>query len=148
MMRMVQAVEVFATGLITGIFVMSAFAVLPAAAKLDDSAHVLMRQHLTRPLSRFMPPLLLLPIAASIGAVTLCRTSVSLLLDTFACFLSLATVAITVGVNGPLSRQFARWNSEALPRDWQREIRRWNIAHFVRMVASVGAFVCAILAAS
>ena len=147
MMCMVQAIEVFATGLVAGIFVMSAFAVLPAAAKLDDSAHVLMRQHLTRPLSRFIPPLLLLPIAASIGGVTLCRASVSLIFDTLACFLSLATVAITVVVNGSLSRRFAQWDSEALPRDWQREIRRWNIAHFVRMVASVGAFVCAILAA-
>ena len=148
MMCMVQAIEAFATGLVAGIFVMSAFAVLPAAARLDDSAHVLMRQHLTRLLSRFMPPLLLLPIAASIGAVTLCRASVSLILDTLACFLSLATVAITVMVNGRLSRQFALWDSKALPRDWQREIQRWNSAHFVRMVASVGAFVCAILAAS
>ena len=148
MMCMVQAVQVFATGLVAGIFVMSAFAVLPAAAKLDASAHILMRQHLTRPLSEFMPPLMLTPIAASIGAVTICRTSVSLALDELACFLSLATVAITVAVNGPLSRRFARWDSEALPTDWQREIRRWNIAHFLRMVASVGAFVCAILAAS
>ena len=147
-MCMVQAAEVFATGLVAGIFVTSAFAVLPAAAKLDASAHVLMRQHLSRPLSKFMPPLMLIPIGASISAVSICRTSVSLTLDEVACFLSLATVAITVVVNGPLSRQFAQWNSEALPRDWQREVRRWNIAHFVRMVASVGAFACAILAAS
>lgn len=147
MICIVQAVEVFATGLVAGIFAMSAFGVLPAAAKLDTSAHILMRQHLGRPLSKFMPPLMLIPIAASIGAVTICRTSVSSALDEFACFLSLATVAITVVVNGRLSRHFARWKCEALPRDWQREIRRWNIAHFVRMVASVGAFVCAILAA-
>src|SRR5215470_798857 len=112
MICMVQAVEVFATGLVGGIFVMSTFAVLPAAAKLDASAHVLMRQHLARPLSKFMPPLMLIPIVASIGAVTVCRTSVSLALDGLACFLSLATLAITLVVNGPLSRHFARWDSE------------------------------------
>ena len=52
MICIVQAVEVFATGLVAGIFAMSAFGVLPAAAKLDTSAHILMRQHLGRPLSK------------------------------------------------------------------------------------------------
>lgn len=136
------------SGLVAGIFVMGAFAVVPAAAKLDAPVHVLMRQHLTRPLSKFMPPLMLLPIGASIAALTLCRTSASLSLDSLACFLSLVTVTVTVVVNGPLSRRFSRWNSEALPKDWQRDIRRWNIAHFVRMVAAVGAFASAILAAN
>lgn len=146
MMCIPQAVEVFASGLVAGIFVMSAFAVVPAAAKLDGSTHVRMRQHLTRPLSKFMPPLMLFPIGASIAALTLCRTSVSLSLDGLACFLSLATVTVTVVVNGPLSRRFSGWDSEALPKDWQRDIRRWNIGHFVRMVTAVGAFASAILA--
>lgn len=148
MICMVQDLEIFASGLVAGIFVMSSLAVLPATSKLDPSAQVLMRQHLTRPLSTFMPPLMLLPIAASVRALTLCGTSVSLTLDALVCFLSLATVAITVVVNAPLSRRVSRWNPEALPGDWERNIRRWNIAHSMRMVVAVGAFACAILAAS
>lgn len=146
MMCIAQAVDVFATGLVAGVFVMGTFAVLPATARLEGSAHVLMRQHLIGRLSMFMPPLMLLPIAASIGALTVCRTSVSLTFDGFGCALSLATIAITAAVNGPLSRRFAGWSPQALPQGWQRDVRRWNRAHFMRMVTAMGAFVCAILA--
>ena len=109
-----QTVDVFATGLVAGVFVMGTFAVLPAAARLEAPAHVLIRQHLIRRLATFMPPLMLSPIAASIGALTLCRTSVSLTLDTLGCALSLATIGVTVAVNGPLSRRFGRWKSRRI----------------------------------
>ena len=146
MICVTQSVNVFATGLIAGVFVMGTFAVLPAAARLEPTAHVLMRQHLIGRLSWFMPPLMLLPIAASIVALTFCRTTVSLAFDGFGCALSLATISITAAVNGPLSRRFADWSPQALPRGWQRDVQRWNRAHFMRMVTAVGAFACAIFA--
>ena len=146
MICVTQAVNVFATGLVAGVFVMGTFAVLPAAARLEPTAHVLMRQHLIGRLSSFMPPLMLLPIAASIGALTFCRASISFAFDLLGCALSLATIAITVAVNGPLSRRFGGWSPQALPQDWQRDVRRWNVAHSLRMVAALGAFACAILA--
>src|SRR5262249_39792384 len=72
-MCIAQATDIFAAGLVADAFVMGTFAVLPAAARLDASPHVLLRQHLVRRLSTFMPPLMLLPIAASIAALTVCR---------------------------------------------------------------------------
>jgi hypothetical protein len=97
-----------------------------------------------RRLQLFLPPFMLLPIAASIAAVTLRRPSVSWPLDALGCALSVATVVITVTVNGPLNRRFARWCLDALPHDWQRYVRRWN-AHSIRMAVALGAFACAIL---
>ena len=144
-MCIAQAIDVFATGLVAGVFVMGTFAVLPAASRLEGPAHVLLRQHLIGRLSRFMPPLMLFPIAASVGALALCPSSVSFTFDMLGCALSLAMIGVTVAVNGPLSRRVGTWNPDALPRDWQRDIRRWNIAHSMRMVAAVGAFACAIV---
>ena len=145
-MCIAQTAEIIGTGLIAGSFVMGTFAVHPAAARLDESAHLLLRQEMIRRLSRFMPPLMLLPIAASISAPSLCRTSVAWPLDALVCALSLATVGITAAVNAPLNRRFARWSPDALHRDWQWYVRRWNMAHALRMTVALAAFACAIFA--
>jgi uncharacterized membrane protein len=73
---------------------------------------------------------------------------VSLPLDALGCALSLATIGITVAVNAPLNRHFASWSPDALPRDWKLDVHRWNVAHSIRMTSALGAFACAILAAS
>jgi uncharacterized membrane protein len=91
---------------------------------------------------------MLLPIPASLGALALCRTTVSWRLDAIGCVLSLGTIGITVAVNAQLNRRFARWSLSALPSDWQGQVRRWNRAHFMRMMTALGAFACAVLAES
>ena len=147
-MCLAQAADIFGTGLVAGAFIMGAFAVHPAAAGLDVWPHIALRQELIRRLQRFLPPLMLLPIPASIVAPTFCWTSVSWRPDLLGCALSLGTIGITVAVNGPLNRRFASWSPSTLPQDWERYVRRWNAAHSIRMAASVGAFACAILAAT
>jgi hypothetical protein len=77
-MCIVQALNMFATGLVAGAFFMGTFAVHPAAAKLDPASHLVLRQELIRRLSRFLPPFMLLPVPLALGALTLCRTAVSL----------------------------------------------------------------------
>jgi len=147
-MCITQAVDIFGTGIVGGAFVMGTIAVHPAVAKLDAAAHVILRQELIRWLQRFLPPFMLLPLPASIAAIALCRTSVSWPLDALGCALSVATIGITVAVNAPLNRRFASWPRDALPRDWKRDVHRWNVAHSIRMTSALGAFACAILAAS
>lgn len=147
-MCIARAADIFGTGIVAGAFVMGTFAVHPAASRLDPSPHALLRQELIRRLAMFLPPFMLLPIPASIWALTLCRTSVAWGLDAFGCALSLATVGITVAINGPLNRRFARWVPDALPGDWKQYVRRWNIAHSIRMTVALGAFLCAIFAGS
>lgn len=75
-MCIAQAADIFGAGLVAGAFVMGSFAVHPATARLNASPHVLLRQELLRRLSKFMPPIMLFPVVASISAMTLCRTSV------------------------------------------------------------------------
>jgi len=127
---------------------MSAFIVLPAAARLDASAQVLFRQLLIRRLAKFIPPLMLLPIAAAVVALIVCRTSVKWSLESLGLILSVATIGITVAINGPLSGHIGRWSPDALPQNWKRDVRRWDVAHSIRTVTALGAFVCSILATS
>ena len=108
---------------------MGTFAVHPAAGKLDSAAHLRLRQELIRRLSKFMPPIMFLPVVASIGAMTMCRPSVLWILDAVGLALSLATIGITVGINDPINRRFAVWSPEALPQDWLSYVDRWNVAH-------------------
>ena len=148
MMRIARAAEIFATGVVAGSFYIGTVAIHPAADQLDGPAHLLLRQELIRRLRRALPPFMLLPLAAVIGALAFCHVSVLRPLDVLGCALSLATIAITMAVNAPLNRRFASWSPKALPSDWQKLIRRWNIAHSSRMATAVGAFLCAILAVS
>jgi len=143
-----QAADIFGAGLVAGALVVSAFAVLPAAGCLDPSTHVLFRQRLIRKLSTLMPPLMELPVAASIAALALCRASVKWPLEGLGCALSSTTIGITVVVNGRLSRRFALWTPDALPGDWQHYVRLWDLAHYFRTVASVCAFACAVFASA
>jgi uncharacterized membrane protein len=143
-MCIVQGINIFATALVAGKFFMGTFAVHPAAAKLDPASHLVLRQELIRRLSRFLPPLMVLPIPLALGAQTLCRTSV--LVGVVGFPRSFVTVGITVSANTPLNRRFARWFPAALPSDWQDAVHRWNVAHFIRMMTAPGAFACAILA--
>ena len=126
---------------------MGTFAVHPAAGRLDAAAHLRLRQELIRRVSKLMPPIMFLPVVTSIGAMTLCRTSVLWVLDALGLALSLTTIGITGAINAPLNRRFAGWLPGALPRDWQSDVDRWNVAHSARTATAVAAFLCAIFAA-
>lgn len=145
-MCLAQAANAFGTGIVAGAFFMGGVAIHPAAARLDACAHVLLRQELIWRLQRFLSPFMLLPILASIISITLCRSSILWALDALGLALSLTTVGITVAVNAPLNRRFAKWSPDEVPQDWQRNIHRWNAAHSVRMTTALAAFACAVLA--
>src|SRR5215470_7032259 len=147
-MCVAQAADIFGTGLVAGAFLMGSFAIHPAAARLGASAQMLLRQELICRLSRWMPLFVLLPVLASIGALTLCRESVLFTLDAVGLALSLATIGITAGINVPLNRRFAAWSPDALPQDWESYLGRWNVANSARTATAVAAFVCAILAST
>ena len=146
-MCVAQAADIFGAGIVAGAFLMGSFAVHPAAARLNASPHVLLRQELIRRLARWMPPFMLLPVLASTVAIMLCRTSVFWTLDALGLALSLATIGITVGINAPLNRRFASWSLDALPSGSRSYVDRWNVAHSVRTATAVAAFLCAIFAA-
>lgn len=141
-----QAADVFCTGIVAGGFLMGTIAVHPAAEALAASPHVRFRQELIRRLSKLWPPFMLAPIVAAPLALTQCRGTVASSIDLLGLLLSLATLGITVGINAPLNRRFARWSEGALPADWHAQIERWNIGHTLRMTTALGAFACAIVA--
>jgi uncharacterized membrane protein len=146
MMCFSQAVDILSTGIVAGAFAIGTFALHPAAARLDPPQHIVFRQELICRLSRFLPPFMLLPLAAAPAAATLCRAWARWPIDLVGFALSVATVGITVAINAPLNRRFARWSPDAPPPEWSEDIRRWNRAHTLRMTTAIGAFACAIFA--
>jgi len=141
-----QAAAIFGTGLVAGIFAMGTFAVHPAVFALDRAAHLSFRHQMNRRLARFMPPIMLLTVAAFIADLMLCPPSMARPLDLLATWFAVATLVITILINGPLNRRFARWTPDALPQNWTRQIRRWNFAHAFGTITSIAAFAFAILA--
>jgi uncharacterized membrane protein len=141
-----QAADLFCTGIVAGGFLIGTLAVHAAAEALEAPAHLRVRQELIRRLSRFWPPFMLAPIAVVPMAMTWCRTTVSVPIDAAGLVMSVATIGITLGVNAPLNRRFARWSESAVPVDWHEQIARWNSAHTLRMTTALGAFACAIAA--
>jgi uncharacterized membrane protein len=141
-----QAADVFSTGIVGGGFLMGAIAVHPAAEALAASPHVRFRQELIRRLARLWPPFMLAPLVAAPLALTFCVGAIASSFDLVGLLLSLTTVGITVSINAPLNRRFARWSDDAFPLDWHEQIARWNTAHALRMATSLGAFACAIVA--
>jgi hypothetical protein len=145
-MRLAQAADAFCTGIVAGGFLIGMLAVHPATDALEAPAHLRMRQELIRRLARLWPPFMLAPIVAVPLALSWCRAAVPVPVDAAGWALSVVTVGVTLGVNAPLNRRFARWTADSLPHDWHRHIRRWNAAHALRTATAVGAFVCAIWA--
>src|SRR5215472_8716876 len=141
-----QAADVFGTGIVAGAFYMGCIAVHPASATLSAAAQLKLRQQLIRRLARYLPPFMFLPVFASVFAILMCRMSVVWGLDVLGLALSLATIAITIAVNAPLNRHFATWVPDALPKDWETYVNRWNVAHRARTTTATAAFVCAVLA--
>jgi len=145
-MCLTQMADVFATGIVAGAFAIGTFAVHPASARLDPTGHFIFRQEVIRRMSRFLPPFMLAPLLSAPLAMTFCRSLTTVSVDALSLALSFTTVAITVFVNAPLNRRFAKWTPGALPSEWAEDIQRWNRAHTLRMTTAAGAFVSAILA--
>ena len=147
-----QTIDIFGTGIVAGAFVDASRSMLgsrPNGLYLLDPEDPMSKPAIDQELDGLPSDGAdLLPLPASIAAVALCRTSVSWPLDALGCALSVATIGITVAVNAPLNRRFARWSPEALPHDWERDVGRWNVAHSIRMTSALAAFTCAILARS
>ena len=141
-----QAADIAGTGIVAGAFYIGWIAGHPAADTLSASAQLQLRREVIRRLARYMPPFMFLPVFASVFAILKCQVSVIVTLDELGFGLSMATIAITVAVNAPLNRRFARWVPHALPHDWKIYSDRWNMAHTVRPSTATAAFICAILA--
>jgi uncharacterized membrane protein len=133
------------TGILAGALLMSTLGLRPAAAMLEAAQQVFLRQQLIQRLSKLMPPFMLLPIAASSVILVFHGTSGDWPIAAAGWAFSVSTVGITVIVNVPLNRRFARWSSSEFPEDWQIYVRRWDRANSIRFILALAAFACAVI---
>ena len=147
-MIVAQAFAILGTGLLAGIFLMGTIGIRPAADNLEATPHLLLRQHLIRRLSKFMPWLMVFAIAASALAVWQADAPLLRFYRIVECLLSLAILVITIVVNVPVNNRFLNWTPATLPDNWQTYVRRWNDADSVRLVVALFAFLVALIAGS
>jgi uncharacterized membrane protein len=133
------------TGILAGAFLMSTLGLRPATCMLEATQQVFLRQQLIQTLSKLMPPLMLLPIAASSVILVFNGTPRDWPIAAAGWAFSVSVVGITLIVNGPLNRRFAGWSPSKLPADWQIYVRRWDRANSIRCVLALAAFACAVI---
>ena len=90
-----------------------------------------------------MTPFMLLPIVTS-GTLLALNGKARRVIVAAGFISSVAAVAVTIFVNVPLNRRFARWSAKNLPADWHIHIRHWERANSIRFVLALAAFACAL----
>ena len=121
-----RQLNILGTGILAGAFLMSTLGLRPAAGMLEAAQQVFLRQQLFQRLSKLMPPLMLLPIAASSVILVFNGTSGDWPIAAAGWAFSVSMVGITVIVNVPLNRRFAGWSPSKFPVGWQIYVRRWT----------------------
>lgn len=95
--------------------------------------------------ARVMPPLLQAQFLCLV-ATTLVEHGMHRALFAAATVLTVAVLAITLGLEVPINKQIQCWSAGAAPRNWTTVRDRWLSNHLWRAAASLLAFVCCVLA--
>ena len=114
----------------------------PAVNRQPKEVHILMRSSLAALLGRVMPfwmvgstilnLLLLLPIA-HLNASAWQLAAIAFAIQVFAVLFSLVGPV-------PINNRIAHWRPESLPDNWRADERRWDLYHWLRTSALIGAF--------
>ena len=138
-----STLNTFGTGILSGVLWMSALGLGPASAVLGPAQQVVLRQQLIKRLRILMTPFMLLPIVTS-GTLLALNGKPRRVVVAAGFISSVAAVAVTIFVNVPLNRRFARWSAKNLPADWHIYVHQWDRANSVRFVLALAAFACAL----
>lgn len=136
--------------ILAGVFAGAVLAAWLTEASLDGAAETWIGYHQAIA-SPYTPALLSLGILALIAAGWTLAGSWPNVPLRWLLFLAtwclLFALAVTVAVHIPISAQVLSWQLADPPADWEEVRLRWSIAHGIRAVFAVAAFVLLVLAA-
>jgi hypothetical protein len=149
MSAMLHRVAIVTAGVPTG----TVLGVWLSEVSLGDSAELWTRYHqaIRGSYTLAVPPLGALTLVASVGMLLAPRGSLPLphrrlVLAAISCLV--LGMIITVGVHFPLNATIDTWPPATPPADWEQVRDRWLLAHGVRSVLSLAAFVLLVMAAT
>jgi uncharacterized membrane protein len=148
MLGIVRAIAATCTGLVAGIF-LGYLVTAPARAALSASSFVEYEQLVHGYYVWMMPMLILAAMLASFSWLWLIRfrwRAAEFWLVAGSAVAMIFIAILTRTVNAPLNDQLMTWNVASPPANLRKLWAPWERAHLVRTVASVVAFVFAVVA--
>ena len=142
-LTIVRVVAVVGTGLLAGIYLGYRIGTYYALQKFTASSFVQFQQVLHTHFVKFLPPILLGAVAATIGWLFMVRSQRGTefwLIASSACGL-LLTGAITRAVNVPLNNRLMTWNTADPPTNLREIWAPWDRVNTIRTIVSVGVLV-------
>jgi hypothetical protein len=137
-----QLLAVLVLGLMCGSELSVAAFAHPSLNRQSRDVHILVRSSVAALLGRVMPfwmvgstilnLLLLLPIA-HLNASAWQLAAIAFAIQVFAVLFSLVGPV-------PINNRIAQWRPESLPDNWRTDERRWDLYHWLRTSALIGAF--------
>ncbi|MGY2093597.1 anthrone oxygenase family protein [Nocardia gipuzkoensis] len=141
----IRAASLMLTGIFAG-FMAGVLALELSLRSFDGTVYTQVRLVELEWLDTFATFTLLPAIAATAAAVVQVyrRGSGGAMWGAVALALLVSVVVISAAVNLPINAEQLDWSVVAPPADWAQVRDRWQIAHLVRTVAAVAAFICLI----
>ncbi len=141
-------INLFCTGLFTGVLFGTWFGVSPTMLNLTASAYTQIQQSFIRSFDPTMPILATLALVSSIVIMWLLRhdykTKVfALAVIGFFCFLG--ALILTFAINVPINIEVLTWSIQSPPDNWMQIRDRWEQANTFRTVVSLLSFVFQLL---
>jgi uncharacterized membrane protein len=140
----VGLVATFGVGLLAGILVGTGLVALTARG-LSEPAWVTQFQLEDQLFARAMPPFMLSTLVLLIAACVLARGHSRWAFGMSVVFM-LLVLAVTIRFEVPLNKQIQSWTSGSAPPEWQHVRDLWLQRHLLRTIASILAFITALIA--
>lgn len=148
MRRIVRGVNVLATGILAGGFVMVLTSLVPARRELPASTAVQLYQITNPRINRYVPQTAITAAASALVLLVWRRgtTSISTIFTLLGFLCSIGVGVISVFGHGPINRTIASWSPSAVPAEFPQLRERWDRLHMLRTAVGVLALICSITA--
>jgi uncharacterized membrane protein len=141
-------ISLFGAGMLAGEEFVIRYGVRGPLARLDDRAHIRMRQALIRTLRVLVPAIYLPTLLSAVAAAILDGAGRGVVFRCGAILALLAWIAITLGGTVPINEAAFDWDPGAPPPCWRAQVDRWERLNSVRAWLAVGAFALMLIAAA
>lgn len=151
LLNIVRFVQLFTTGLFTGLLFGDRIGVTPIRPKLPPASFVLFQQELHLTFGMVMPVLVGVSLLTGLLSLFLLRRERRTVLFTFTAIATLCVLAVVVMtrlVNIPINEALMTWSRTSPPENLMQLWAPWEKIHTIRTVVSLIGFACLVFPAT
>ena len=140
--------NLFLAGILAGEELIIRYGVRGPLARMEDRAHIQMRQGLIRTLRILVPAIFLPALASAIAVAALVGSGSGQAYRGTAVAALAAWILITLFGTVPINEAAAQWDPGAPPTNWKATVDRWEGLNTVRTPTAVLAFTALLIGAA